>query len=446
MRYHDIRDALQELQLRPSKGLGQNFLRDANIARVVAEMAVPRSAPFALEIGPGLGAITTHLMDRCDRLLALEKDDRLAAWLRLKLPPERIDVETADAVTFDWRPLMRHGPFPVIGNLPYYVTSPILRNFLGPVSPASRAVFGVQDEFAARMVAAPGSPDYSALTVRLQRIWRIRRERSLPPAVFHPAPGVSSAIVSLEPLSPRTHKPVRAAFFDDIVQRGFGQRRKQLRSLLEVEPALWQAWCDRNNLPPTCRAENLSVAQWVDLAAQLDPSCAVPAQHDHELFDVVDENDCVVRSAPRGEVHGNNLRHRSVHVLIFNSAGELLLQKRSAWKDREPLKWDSSAAGHLDAGEDYTFAAGRETEEELGIRTALERIGKIPAGALTGHEFVEVFTGRHEGPFVMPPAEVEAAEFFPLDVISGWMTTRPDDFAPGLCEAWRVLSAARDRK
>lgn len=446
MRYHDIRDALQELQLRPSKGLGQNFLRDANIARIVAETAIPRSAPFALEIGPGLGAITTHLLERCEHLLALEKDDRLAAWLRRKFPPDRLDVEVADAVTFDWRPLMRRGPFPIVGNLPYYVTSPILRNFLGPVSPASRAVFGVQEEFAARMAASPGSPDYSALTVRLQRLWRIRRERSLPPAVFFPEPGVSSAIVSLEPLPPRTYPPVRAAFFDDIVQRGFGQRRKQLRRLLDVEPGRWQAWCERSNLPATCRAENLSVAQWVDLAAQLDPSCAVPAQHHHELFDVVDENDQVLRSATRGEVHGNDLHHRSVHVLIFNAAGELLLQRRSAWKDREPLKWDSSAAGHLDAGEDYARAADRETEEELGIRVNLERIGKISASPLTGYEFVEVFTGRHEGPFVMPPAEVETSDFFPTSVIDEWITTRPDDFAPGFREAWKVFCEAQDRK
>lgn len=446
MRYNEIRTALQALEIRPSKGLGQNFLHDANLARIFAEEAIPRRASFALEIGPGLGAITAHLLDRCDRLLALEKDERLATWLRGKFPTGDLHVENADAVKFDWRPLIKHGPFPVVGNLPYYVTSPILRNFLGPVSPASKAVFGMQDEFAARLAAAPDSPDYSALTVRLQRLWRIRRERSLPPSVFFPEPGVSSAIVSLEPQPPRAYRPVRAAFFDDIVQRGFGQRRKQLRRLLEVEPEPWQEWCERNSLPATCRAENLSVAQWVGLAAYLDPSSAVPAQSEHELFDVVDENDRVLRRATRVEVHGHNLLHRSVHVLIFDRAENLLLQKRSAWKDREPLKWDSSAAGHLDAGEDYVRAADRETEEELGIHTPLERVGKIPAGPLTGFEFVEVFVGRHEGPFVMPPAEVEAAEFFPLDVVSEWLKERPDDFAPGFQAAWRLFCEARDRR
>jgi len=230
------------------------------------------------------------------------------------------------------------------------------------------------------------------------------------------------------------------------VQRGFSQRRKQLRNLIEIEPEKWGEWCNRHAVPPTCRAENLSVAQWVDLAAAMDPAAATVAQHDHELFDVVDEHNRVLRTAPRCEVHGQNLRHRSVHVLIFNAAGELLLQKRSAWKDREPLKWDSSAAGHLDSGEDYARAAARETEEELGVQSNLESVGRISASAETGHEFVEVFTGIHEGPFVLPPAEVEAAEFFEPATIDQWMRSRPGDFAPGFRETWRLYSETARRR
>jgi 16S rRNA (adenine1518-N6/adenine1519-N6)-dimethyltransferase len=441
MRLSDIRSALDELQMRPTKSLGQNFLHDQNLARTIAAAAIPLHVPFAVEIGPGLGSLTTPLLERCDQLLLIEKDARLAEWLRAKFPAERVDIVCADAIDFDWRPLLKHGPFPLAGNLPYYATSPILRHWLTPCSPVNRAVFAVQDEFAARLTAGPDHTDYSALTVRTQRLWSVHRERSLPPSVFFPEPGVDSAVVLLERRAPRDFPPVRAAFFDDLVQRGFSQRRKQLKSLLKTDTDVWCKWCGKQNLPPTCRAENLSVPQWIDLARTLDPAAAHPPQHDGEQFDVVDENDQVIGTKPRSEVHARNLLHRAVHILVFNQAGELLLQKRSAWKDREPGKWDSSAAGHLEPGESYEAAAARETEEELGIRPTLTPLGKIRACSNTGHEFVEVFTAQSEGPLILPPSEIEDALFLPLEQIGVWLTTRPQDFAPGFWEVWRLFQS-----
>ncbi len=429
--------------MRPTKSLGQNFLHDQNLARAIAAAAVPDRAAFAVEIGPGLGSLTTPLLERCDRLLLIEKDARLAEWLRGKLPADRVEIVCADAIDFDWRPLLKHGPFPLAGNLPYYATSPILRNWLAPCSPVDRAVFAVQDEFAARLAAGPDSPDYSALTVRTQRLWQVRRERSLPPSVFHPAPGVDSALVLLERRTPREFPPVRAVFFDHLVQRGFSQRRKQLKSLLKPGNSMWSAWCAGQSLPPTCRAENLSVPQWIALARTLDPAAAHPAQHDGEMFDVVDEGDNVIATRPRSEVHEKNLLHRAVHILVFNRQGELLLQRRSAWKDREPSKWDSSAAGHLEPGETYEAGAVRETCEELGIRPKLTPLGKIRACSNTGQEFVEVFTAEHEGPLVLPPSEIEDALFLPLEEIGTWLTARPQDFAPGFWEVWKKLRVER---
>lgn len=440
VRLTDIRNALAELSLRPAKSLGQNFLHDQNLARSIAAAAIPEHTPFALEIGPGLGSLTDPLLERCDKLLLIEKDARLVDWLTRRLPPERVEIARADALEFDWRPLMAHGPFPLAGNLPYYATSPIIRHFLGPCSPVTRATFAVQDEFAARLAAGPDSEDYSALSVRVQRLWSVRRERSLPPSVFFPEPGVDSAVVVLERLPARAYPPVRASFFDELVQRGFSQRRKQLRSLLGMDTAVWESWCAKQTLPTRLRAEDLSVARWVDLARTLDPAAASPPQHDGEIFDVVDENDRVIGTELRTVVHAGKLRHRAVHVLVFNKAGELLLQKRSAWKDREPLKWDSSAAGHLEPGETYDAGARRETEEELGIRAPLTPIGKIASCPNTGEEFVEVFTAQHEGPFILPPAEIEDAMFFPLPVIEQWLGARPQDFAPGFWEVWKLLS------
>lgn len=440
MRLTDIRTELGALSLRPSKSLGQNFLHDANLACAISRAAIPGHSAFAVEIGPGLGSLTAPLLDRCEKLLVIEKDARLAGWLAARFPRDRVEVVHADATRFDWRPLMRHGPLPLAGNLPYCATSPILRNFLAPASPFGRATFAVQSEFAARLTADPGSPDYSALTVRVRRLWIVRRERMLPPSVFHPEPGVDSALVVLERRPPRDLPPVRAHFFDDVVQRGFSQRRKQLRSLLGAEQARWKAWCAEQGVAPTCRAEDLDISQWVHLARALDPSSHTPPQDEEEHFDVVDENNTVLGTAPRGEVHGRNLLHRSVHMLVLDGKGGLLLQKRSAWKDREPLKWDSSAAGHLAPGENYAEGAARETFEELGIRPTLQHIGNISACANTGGEFVEVFTARHRGPFILPPAELEDALFFPLEEVAAWVAARPQDFAPGFLEVWRLAA------
>jgi 16S rRNA (adenine1518-N6/adenine1519-N6)-dimethyltransferase len=135
-------------------------------------------------------------------------------------------------------------------------------------------------------------------------------------------------------------------------------------------------------------------------------------------------------------VHGDNLRHRAVHILIFNRAGEAYLQKRSRWKDRHRLLCDSSAAGHVDAGEEYDSAAVRELKEELGIATELQRVTKLPASERTDQEFIWLYRGTHEGPFRLAPSEIECAEFFPPAIISDWIRVRPEDFAPGFAECW----------
>src|SRR5204863_9957868 len=119
--------------------------------------------------------------------------------------------------------------------------------------------------------------------------------------------------------------------------------------------------------------------QWIALSNLARPAAeTASANSDLERFQVVDENDRPAGDATRSEVHGNNLRHRAVHLFIFNRQGELFLQKRSAWKDRHPLLWDSSAAGHVDAGENYDETAARELEEELGVVARLTRVVKLP--------------------------------------------------------------------
>jgi isopentenyl-diphosphate delta-isomerase type 1 len=157
-----------------------------------------------------------------------------------------------------------------------------------------------------------------------------------------------------------------------------------------------------------------------------------------ELLDVVNERDEVVNQRPRYEVHRTGLRHRAVHVLLFNAQGELFLQKRSMRKDCFPGAWDSSAAGHLDAGEDYDGCAVRELREELGleIETPLERLFKVEACNATGQEFVWVYQAKTEGPFQLHPEEIECGAWFPVETLHDWLRNRPQDFASGFVEIW----------
>jgi len=161
-----------------------------------------------------------------------------------------------------------------------------------------------------------------------------------------------------------------------------------------------------------------------------------------EIFDVVNEHDEVVGRQPRSEVHRLGLLHRAIHVLVFNARGELFLQKRSPWKDRQPGVWDSSASGHVDSGEDYDACAVREVAEELGCRLAVppQRLFKINACAETDQEFVWVYRAVAEGPFVLPPEEIERGAWFPPHNVTSWLSDCPQDFASAFPLIWGRLA------
>jgi 16S rRNA (adenine1518-N6/adenine1519-N6)-dimethyltransferase len=198
------------------------------------------------------------------------------------------------------------------------------------------------------------------------------------------------------------------------------------------------------NIPNTSRAEALTIRQWCELAAWAPLRAKAPAspgQDIHgEIFDIVDPEDRVLAQTSRFEVHRQGLLHRAVHIFVFNQTGALFLQKRSRWKDVCPLKWDSSAAGHVNAGQDYEETAHRELQEELGIQATLRRVSKLGPCEETGHEFVVLFEAHHDGPMNLPPSEVECGEWFTLPQINNWAGRRPDDFAPGFLKCWEAWS------
>lgn len=161
-----------------------------------------------------------------------------------------------------------------------------------------------------------------------------------------------------------------------------------------------------------------------------------------EIFDVVDEQDQVIGQAPRKEVHRRDLRHRAVHVLIFNPRGEVFLQQRSLLKDNWPGVWDSSSSGHLDSGEDYDACCLREIREELGVlfTQVPERLFKLEASQETGWEFCWVYRGLHEGPFELQASEVRGGAWFTPEAVTDWIGRRPDDFASAFRVLWKRIT------
>lgn len=157
-----------------------------------------------------------------------------------------------------------------------------------------------------------------------------------------------------------------------------------------------------------------------------------------EIFDIVNDNDEVIDQKPRREVHRLGLKHRAVHIIVTNAKGDVFMQKRSMRKDSSPGLWDTSAAGHVDSGEDYDTCSIRELREEIGlcISETPRRLCYIKACKETGQEFVWVYHTVSEGPFVLHPEEIETGEWFSVKHLDEWTASRPQDFATSFLRVW----------
>ena len=228
--------------------LGQHFLNSGPILDRIAAAVCPAREDLVVEIGPGQGALTEKLLDRAERVVAIEVDPALVDHLRARFPAPRLEVLRADVLDID---LGQWGPVPIAGNLPYYITSPILAKAVA--ARPSRAVFLMQKEVARRLVAAPGSRDYGYLTVQTALFAAARLLFDVKPGAFRPPPKVESALVLLEPRP--VSFPAPGAFLE-FLSRAFRQKRKTLRNnLARFYPGIEA--CPEAGM----RAEQLSLAE-----------------------------------------------------------------------------------------------------------------------------------------------------------------------------------------
>lgn len=229
----------------PARRLGQHFLTDRNLLRRIVDALDPAPGDVVLEIGPGRGSLTTALVARGVRVIAIEKDERLAAALERGgvggTTPGSFRVVTGDALALDWHALvaeagaMRPGSrvpvFKVIGNIPYAITTPLIGMALVPPLP-TRIVLLVQREVADRLAARPGSKTYGALSVGVQAVCQVERLFTVRAGAFSPPPTVASAVVRLTPRVTPLIQPAELAPFRVFVTACFSRRRKQLRNVL----------------------------------------------------------------------------------------------------------------------------------------------------------------------------------------------------------------------
>ncbi len=268
---------LSEWNLRAKHHFGQNFISNLELSEKIAERALKGDSGTVVEIGAGLGALTTSLLSRASRVVAIERDRDLVPFLLKKFEEQvndaRLVVLEEDAKSTDYIRHFGNGPTPyvLVGNLPYQITGPLLRKAVELASVIARAVLMVQLEVADRLVAKPDSRSYGALSVFVQACFSVERVSVVKRGAFYPQPKVDSAIVELTPLQPFISE--ESSLFREIVQLAFRYRRKILRNawsgLTLASSSELQSAAARSGIDLDVRGETLSVHDFARLAREL---------------------------------------------------------------------------------------------------------------------------------------------------------------------------------
>ncbi|MFZ5878522.1 MAG: 16S rRNA (adenine(1518)-N(6)/adenine(1519)-N(6))-dimethyltransferase RsmA [Chloroflexota bacterium] len=268
----DIPALLKRHGLRADKRLGQNFLEDAEALESITRAADIRPDDTVLEIGPGLGSLTRRLAVSAKQVVAVELDPNLLPPLKAVLRPHaNVRVIQADILDLAPEELVDQPGYLVAANIPYYITSAIIRHLLESGRKPRRIVLTIQKEVAERICAKPG--DLSLLALSVQVYGQPRIASKIPAAAFFPAPSVDSAVLVIE-IYPEPLIPAQLleSFFR-LIKAGFSQKRKTLRNSLSaglhIAPAQTESMLREAGIDPMRRAETLSIAEWQTLARLL---------------------------------------------------------------------------------------------------------------------------------------------------------------------------------
>ena len=275
----EVRALLTQLDFHPSRILGQNFLIDRNILNILLEAAELQPTDTVVEVGPGLGVLTGALLERAAAVTAVEKDRRLAPYLREHFAGEpRLTLLESDILDCDFPALFPQPGLKLVANLPYAIAARLLVELTAIPHPPALIVVTIQREVADRLAAQPSTDDYGLLSILLQRHYAIATVKHISPSCFWPPPEVQSSISKLvrrpEPLG----GPADELALRGLLRHAFSRRRKTMaRSLRDLVfnplPALATA-----GIAPTARAEEVPPAAWPVLLRALPPKRGLAAQ------------------------------------------------------------------------------------------------------------------------------------------------------------------------
>ncbi|MEK7658323.1 MAG: 16S rRNA (adenine(1518)-N(6)/adenine(1519)-N(6))-dimethyltransferase RsmA [Patescibacteria group bacterium] len=277
----DIKILLAKYNTRPSKGLGQNFLIDKNVLQKIISAADLSKNDIVLEIGPGIGTLTQELAQKAKKVIAIEKDKKMCKILKETLKDfDNIEIINADILKIkELENYLKIKNYKIVANIPYYITSPLIRKFLESPKPPRDFVLMVQKEVAQRICTKP--PDMSLLAVSVQFYAEPKIISYVSKNCFWPSPKVDSAIIKIKPQINADKKQINADLFFKIVKAGFSQPRKQLGNnllalshsegskTLKLTKEQTAMWLVKNGIKPSQRAETLSIYDWKNLANSL---------------------------------------------------------------------------------------------------------------------------------------------------------------------------------
>ncbi len=266
----EIRALAEQLNLKPTKKLGQNFVVDANTCRKIVKIAAVESSDTALEIGPGLGSLTLALLEKAKQVIAVEIDDRLASQLSTTAAQHGFDINKLTVICQDAMALTKlpANPTVLVANLPYNISVPVLLNTLENFPTINRGVVMVQSEVADRLAAKPNNKEYGSPTAKANWWTDLELAGSVGRSVFWPVPNVDSSLVSFVRHAPLGAEDLRVATFS-VIDKAFAKRRKMMRSAVgelfdDAEGELIAAGVD-----PTIRGEALAISQFLQIGKQL---------------------------------------------------------------------------------------------------------------------------------------------------------------------------------